>query len=134
MICLILLNLLHIVRSVQFAAHSFICLFLYILKMKKQQQRNYNTHKNKNKTLHMNAELQKNYHKDKVWGKGRKENSHEKVSQSLFLLRTQVCAYTCRHTCTYTQAHIHHAHVDTKFLLFVVINVICIAIKKLQQS
>ena len=55
-----------------------------------------------------------------IWEKDQKENSHEKVSQSLIL---------CAHTYTYTQADIYHAHMDTKFLLFCTV-----VIKKLQQS
>ena len=56
-----------------------------------------------------------------IWEKDQKENSHEKVSQSLILLRTL--------THTHTQADIYHAHMDTKFLLFCTV-----VIKKLQQS
>ena len=51
----------------------------------------------------------KNYHKVEVWEKGQKKNSHEKVSQSLILLRTHMHIHSSTHT---------HAHMDTKFLLF----------------
>ena len=61
------------------------------------------------------------YHNVEICEKDQKENSHEKASQSLILLRT--------HIYTHTQADIYHAHMDTKFLLFCTV-----VIKKHQQS
>ena len=75
---------------------------------------NFNAHK-KNIKYNSAHKLRatKNYHKVEVWEKGQKENSHEKVSQSLFFC-------TRRHT--YTQADTYPTHMDTKFLLYTLIS------------
>ena len=59
------------------------------LNMEKKQQK---------KLSHELRATKKYYHKVEVWEMGHKENSHEKVSQSLILMRTQVLACTNTHT------------------------------------
>ena len=120
----VLLNLLHIVRSVQFAAHSFICLIWYtllnlfqfvhcliclIMSNKsiggKWNKKNYIAHKKiKNKNLHMNSELQK----FTTMGKSGKRAKRKKFSwkgESISHSFLHTHAHTLKHAYTCTHGH-----------------------------
>ena len=69
----------------------------------------------KNKTA-LELRGTKNYHKVELYEMGHKENSHEKVSQSLILLRTHMHIHKSTHT---PHTHGHQVFIVSLLLMFV---------------